>query len=308
MSESNARVETTWSGPEIKLVPAWYYNIVPAAWSENHPGIYLLAPQPSSPVRARNLRLSDPPSLANDAEFPYFSRLPVEIRCQIWELALPGPRIVKVRSYAKAVWRGPPYFNVEQNRNGKNVGKCIYSLFRSPSKPPTILFVNQESRAEARKHYQLTFGFNHPLLPSTIWFNFEQDTLYFEFTRWRCNYYELSLFSPLQHRVRYMRKGIKSVERVAISHRSLPFYRDAKSFMRGCAKSLEEFDAIQEVFIALERDWNRYNQCHVTIQASEVTNLSCTGRVRRFLTMPVFDTMATLTMILTLPCTPIHWI
>jgi hypothetical protein len=153
MSESNARVETTWSGPEIKPVPAWYFDIVPVVWLETHPGIYLLAPQPSSPVRARDLRLSDPPSLANNAEFPYFSRLPAEIRCQIWELALPGPRIVKVRSYAKAIWRGPPYFNVQQNRNGKNVGECIYSLFRSPSKPPTILFVNQESRAEARKHY-----------------------------------------------------------------------------------------------------------------------------------------------------------
>jgi hypothetical protein len=112
------------------------------------------------------------------------------------------------------------------------------------------------SKTLSRKHYQLTFGFNHPLLPSTIWFNFKQDTLYFEFTRWRCNYCEFSLFNPLQEHVRYMRNGIKNVERVAISHRAMSSYPNVEIHMRQCAQALEEFEQIQELFIAVKRNWN----------------------------------------------------
>lgn len=56
-------------------------------------------------------------------------------------------------------------------------------LLMSPTVSPTILFVCRESREDALKFYQLTFGYEkeHLQLPNTVYFNFDIDTLYFEY-------------------------------------------------------------------------------------------------------------------------------
>jgi len=76
--------------------------------------------------------------------FEPFLRFPFDIRAQIWEWALPGPRLVTVFVY-KDIMFGE-YISVK------------------------ILFVSCESRDIALRHYQLCFGVGRleRWLPSTI--------------------------------------------------------------------------------------------------------------------------------------------
>ncbi|KAK4169153.1 hypothetical protein QBC43DRAFT_85946 [Cladorrhinum sp. PSN259] len=83
--------------------------------------------------------------------FTLFRYLPAELRQQIWEEALPGPRVLMLelpkaplvlpyrssRTATRFLWHG-----------GRNVFACS-------ARPPTLLQVNAESRAVALKHYRL---------------------------------------------------------------------------------------------------------------------------------------------------------
>ncbi|KAF8848082.1 hypothetical protein BDZ45DRAFT_297522 [Acephala macrosclerotiorum] len=64
-------------------------------------------------------------------EFIFFLKLPTEIRLMIWDLALPGPRVIEILCE-------------------KNVGRDFYTK----STTPILLHVNQESRALAFKFFQ----------------------------------------------------------------------------------------------------------------------------------------------------------
>lgn len=67
-------------------------------------------------------------------EFTLFPELPLEMRQKIWRATLPGPRVVRV--------------SIDLDLTG----------FRSSTPFPVALHVSQESRAEAKMFYKLSFG------------------------------------------------------------------------------------------------------------------------------------------------------
>jgi len=85
--------------------------------------------------------------------FHLFPKLLPELRAQIWEMALPGPRCMQVH---RTHYRPPGYKAFPHCYGAQN---------------PVILSVNRESRAEALRHLTLRF--------SAYW-NLKIDTLYLE--------------------------------------------------------------------------------------------------------------------------------
>jgi hypothetical protein len=76
--------------------------------------------------------------------FPQFSKLPTEIRLQIWKEAMPGPRVVEV------------YLIEDQSQYD---GKTYYVADPASRTPaPTILHINHESRREGLKIYSRIFS------------------------------------------------------------------------------------------------------------------------------------------------------
>jgi 2EXR family len=91
-------------------------------------------------------------------EFPYFSKLPPELRRKIWRHALPGPRVVNFDFIYRP--RQPmPHFEA-------NYGA------------PTLLHVCHESREVALESYELLFQSKESSRPA-IYFDLKRDTLCF---------------------------------------------------------------------------------------------------------------------------------
>jgi hypothetical protein len=153
--------------------------------------------------------------------------LPAEIRLKIWQLALPGPRVVRVYAYDEAHY---------------------LSLFRSPTPPPQILFVCRESREQALLSYELCFGIEHINAPSTIYFNHELDTLYLKHEVRNGHGCEIVDFGvELNCLPSVTRKGLSNVERVAISHRV------GQDPILYWFEHLETFEGLEEFIIVAER-------------------------------------------------------
>jgi hypothetical protein len=100
------------------------------------------------------------------------------------------------------------------------------------------------------RHYQLYFGIARleKWLPSTIYFNFKLDTLYFEFDS-ACfgNSEAGSFISPQrENALGHTRLGMDEVERVAVSHRSGMWAADTMW--------LSGFVRVREVIIGIERE------------------------------------------------------
>ncbi|KAM3068384.1 hypothetical protein ACMFMF_009199 [Clarireedia jacksonii] len=151
----------------------------------------------------------------SDRMFAPFPRLPVEIRHEIWRLALPGPRIVpllarstklcphiwyRIRSDvpigtcalgAQSECEG--YFDIspsmmsdderEISNHCKHLGKHLngrdqYQCFRSHCPPPAILSVCRESFEIASKLYSRHFSI--PGSHAQTYFNFAIDTLHID--------------------------------------------------------------------------------------------------------------------------------
>jgi hypothetical protein len=96
-------------------------------------------------------------------DFPLFTKLPREIQCRVWKVLAEDQRIVAVHSRTDESLRAPV---------------------------PPILHVCSASRAVGLKHYTLAFGSppeyyeldqvsEESCRQSTVYFNFELDTLYF---------------------------------------------------------------------------------------------------------------------------------
>jgi hypothetical protein len=146
--------------------------------------------------------------------FPQFSRLPQEIRLKIWDIVTNEPRAVIIHSSS-----GDPYGG-----------------FRSPTPIPAALHTCLESRELALKKYELTFsardvrgGLDYP---ARIWFNFEQDMVYFRHpiqavprNFWR---FQSSVVTKNIERIRFL--GI-DIQR---SHGLLPHYLDAWKALKVC--------------------------------------------------------------------------
>jgi len=115
---------------------------------------------------ARRLRVQKKPRAPT---FTPFGRLPVELRDKIWFLALPGHgRIIEI------------FF--EQNPlpadSSADPPATYIMKVTSPTKPPDILFVNQESALETKRHYKplnLGPGFS---FPEEILVDFSIDSIY----------------------------------------------------------------------------------------------------------------------------------
>lgn len=100
-------------------------------------------------------------------EFKRFQRLPKDIRIMIWELALPGPRIVGVRAR-----------EIRDSRQEGTAGKSAKWGLMSECEPPAVLFVNHESYDFASARYTKAFGASGTT-PQT-WFDFKRDTLFLD--------------------------------------------------------------------------------------------------------------------------------
>ena len=114
-------------------------------------------------LRSRHVRRSISSSIAanfrSPKNFPFFSKLPQELRMRIWEMTTEDGRIVAVRSVT-----------------GDGLRSSV----------PPILHVYSESRAGGLKQYALRFSaIKYPFsedtstIPARVYFNFDRDTLYF---------------------------------------------------------------------------------------------------------------------------------
>jgi hypothetical protein len=97
--------------------------------------------------------------------FPLFSYLPPELRVKIWELNLPGPRLVSLR-----------YTSATADPSNHAMRKALRGC-TSSAPIPVNLHINREARANALQYYQLSFNLHH--CAPKIWFDFNNDVLYF---------------------------------------------------------------------------------------------------------------------------------
>jgi 2EXR family len=94
-----------------------------------------------------------------------FATLPPELRLRIWSLSLPPPRIVTIRCGSNSI--------LEQDAHPPPPPSgCV-----STARIPVNLHTCHESRAEALRTYQLSFGMYRG--PGQIFFDFRQDVFYF---------------------------------------------------------------------------------------------------------------------------------
>ena len=104
---------------------------------------------------AVHTRVARTAAAADAAAFPQFARLPAEIRLQIWEAALPGPRVVMLVS--------PFPSKASRLRAKLGPGPALPTrppapVLRSSTPPPALLHVSREARAVALTRYRLGLG------------------------------------------------------------------------------------------------------------------------------------------------------
>ncbi|KAI0123857.1 hypothetical protein BJ170DRAFT_98963 [Xylariales sp. AK1849] len=100
-------------------------------------------------------------------DFHLFPRLPTELRLRIWSCSLPDSRIVSIHCDAKPSPGPSAPFEARTH-------ECS---FTSSAVIPASLHVCRESRSEALREYQLSFGTLHQ--PGKVFFNDSTDVLYF---------------------------------------------------------------------------------------------------------------------------------
>jgi hypothetical protein len=96
--------------------------------------------------------------------FTLFPELPFELRLKCWSFVAPGPRRVHIKYQTK--------YNTTNAR-----AVVAFSGWTSPDPAPVILHICHESREEALKSYQLSFG--SVFSEARVYFNFSIDTLCF---------------------------------------------------------------------------------------------------------------------------------
>lgn len=97
---------------------------------------------------------------ANTESFHLFSRLPGEIRLQIWSLILSTPRTIELNC------------DIEIH---SNTGRGYAKSFTTKTPIPPLLHVNHESRYEALKVYTAHFNTEHS--PNYIYVAFDRDII-----------------------------------------------------------------------------------------------------------------------------------
>jgi hypothetical protein len=103
--------------------------------------------------------------VTTSSTFTLFPKLPVELRLQIWELALLGSRIIAIKSK----------FEDGSPTNPEALGmQPEYRVSSSPQ--PALLHTTSESRPVPLKHYEETL--RDTLMNGPVYFDFKIDTLY----------------------------------------------------------------------------------------------------------------------------------
>lgn len=143
-----------------------------------------------------------------------FEKLPTELRLQIWEHTMPGPRVVEI--------------DVELSCP-KGQRSCTYT---SRTAIPILLHVHRESREFGRKCYQLSFACHHDKRyrgAPTVWSNFDIDTFYFRPIK---VFGEVGVITVTNiHHINYLMSDHQmgeSITRLAIP---IQFADDSKSFI-----------------------------------------------------------------------------
>ncbi len=196
--------------------------------------------------------------------FRRFAELPCEVRLLIWEAALPGPRVVHLRSARLARYRcgrvrsdismfpcaeSPLFFDQIPSPYYSKIGpKIDLRGFKSDSPPPTLLFVCRESFKIASKRYQRAFGTKWSL--PEVWFDFKQDTLYLDY-----NWYNVYDYTNERGFTSFCARDLVSreceqIERLALDRRPYPFsyrYGDTTSTEGGLVVLLQLFCRVESV-------------------------------------------------------------
>lgn len=115
--------------------------------------------------KREKVRVHVPERFRTPALFPNFSKLPYEIRAEIWRFACENPRIIEIKL-------GRPGPITRRHWSNHTPQPWI-----SPTAPPIGLWVCQESRKETLRSVELAFGRDG--FEPKIYVNFERDTIFF---------------------------------------------------------------------------------------------------------------------------------
>jgi len=103
--------------------------------------------------------------------FIHFPKLPVELRLNIWKLALPGTRIITLKEYQVEIPHIGPY--------GYTDGPTIYQhRVRAITSMPVLLYTSRESRGLALEFYTLSLG--SVLHGRSVYIDYQRDAFYVE--------------------------------------------------------------------------------------------------------------------------------
>jgi hypothetical protein len=108
--------------------------------------------------------------------FTIFNRLPIEVRLQIWEAALPGPRLINIKEKRLRKTKREHIAETCPDLDPATFPPDNLLGVTSDSKAPSVLFACRESYSVASKVYVPSFAFADSI-PET-YFDFRRDTLY----------------------------------------------------------------------------------------------------------------------------------
>ena len=106
-------------------------------------------------------------------QFTLFPNLPTELRCKIWQYALPAPRVVEVKSTP------PCSDNMELMHYGVDYNGLTWNASCDES-APVCFFVCHEARSEVSKKYKKVQG-TEPGTPA-VYCDLERDFIFFSFS------------------------------------------------------------------------------------------------------------------------------
>jgi hypothetical protein len=133
------------------------------------------SPSKSSSHNPNRILAMEKGRAVNDPSFPKFRNLAKEIRLEIWEAALPGPRIVELRERP---------FKIENLLNRSHLTPM--TSFKSYCRALDVLFACREPREVAVKHYERAFDMAASHLGT--WFDFHRDVLYICWDKFNFNH------------------------------------------------------------------------------------------------------------------------
>ncbi|KAF5872937.1 uncharacterized protein Bfra_008214 [Botrytis fragariae] len=158
-----------------------------------------------------------------------FSDLPIELRLVIWNLAI-SPRAVVVQ------------FNYTKK-------SCISKDI------PSLLLVSREARAEALQKYEISFG-TRTKVNSTIYFNYELDTVIFDWESFRNSYPSLHMLYHAECcRIKRIRMSDKTLDYlVKNGMRDLTAFKEVEEVsISGCCGGVVK--SREENFLSRLSDW-----------------------------------------------------